>query len=655
MDFAILGADFLKHFGLVVDLQAGRLLDTVTLQCFPVAVAPASPPALSGGLFAAVAAMPQEFRSIFSEFQDVANQSGVMPPAVHDVVHHIVTDGPPATARFRRLDPAKLMAAKRDFAKLEAEGIVRRSSSSWSSPLHMVLKEDGSWKPCGDYRRLNLVTKPDTYPLPNIQDLSALLHGCKIFSKLDLRKGYYQVPVREEDIHKTAVITPFGLWEFRRMPFGPRNAGQSFQRFMDQVFNGLDCAFVYLDEILVGSASPEEHLRHLWEVLQRLHKFGLVLDLDKCQLGRASVDFLGHLITAESAAPVQKHVAAIQEFPRLSDAKQLQSFLGLVNFYRRFIPAAAQILLPLTEALKGSKPAKLCWTPAMVHTFSSIKAALCQATVLSHPDPEAEICLAVDASNTHIGAVLQQREGQAWRPLAFFSKKLDSTQLKCSAFDRELLAASLRVRHFRYLLDGRNFHILMDHKPLTQALHRVSDPWTARQQRQLSFLAELTADVRHVASKANVVADALSRPPLNTQPGTGLSKAETCGRQPPIIRLGPQSPASAVEEAGFVASMPVQLPGLDYRFLAAKQKQCEVTQKLLSSSSLQLQEFPIQGGSLLCDVSLGSARPVVPQSLRQAVFDTVHGLAHPGIRASKRLISRRFVWNRMGADIGTFC
>jgi hypothetical protein len=163
----------------------------------------------------------------------------------------------------------------------------------------------------------------------------------------------------------------------------------------------------------------------------------------------------------------------------------------------------------------------------------------------------------------------------------------------------------LGVRHFRYLLDGRNFHILTDHKPLTQALHRVSDPWTARQQRQLSFLAELTADVRHVAGKANVVADALSRPPLNTQPGTGLLQAETCGRQPPIIRPGPQSPASAVEEAGFVASLPVQLPGLDYRLLAAEQKQCEVTQKLLSSSSLQLQEFPIQGASLLCDVSWG--------------------------------------------------
>jgi hypothetical protein len=258
------------------------------------------------------------------------------------------------------------------------------------------------------------------------------------------------------------------------------------------------------------------------------------------------VDFLGHHITAEGAEPIHKHVEAIQNFPQPADSKQLQSFLGLVNFYRRFIPSAAQILLPLTETLKGGQSVKLSWTPAMQHAFGQIKAALCSATALSHPDPSAEICLVVDASNTHIGAALQQREGSAWRPLAFFSKKLDSTQLKYSAFDRELLAAYLGVRHFRYLLDGRRFHILTDHKPLTQALHRVSDPWTSRQQRQLSFLAELTSDVRHIAGKANVVADALSRPPLITQPSAGLLKAETRGWQPPINRPGPQSPALQV-------------------------------------------------------------------------------------------------------------
>jgi hypothetical protein len=206
---------------------------------------------------------PPAFRQIFSQFQDVANAEGRLPPAKHKTLHHIKTTGPPTTARFRHLDAAKLAAAKADFAKLERDGIIRRSSSAWSAPLHMVMKPDGTWRPCGDYCRLNLVTTPDSYPLPNIQDLSARLHGCSIFSKLDLCKGYYQIPVQEGDIHKTAVITPFGLWEFLRMPFGLCNAGQSFQRFMDEVLVGLDFAFCYLDDILIASSSEDEHLQHL--------------------------------------------------------------------------------------------------------------------------------------------------------------------------------------------------------------------------------------------------------------------------------------------------------------------------------------------------------------------------------------------------------
>jgi hypothetical protein len=466
-NFQFLVQIFLKHFNLIVDLAASQLLATDTLQRFA-----AGPPAATaaaaqsrGGLFSAVESTPPLFRGVFNEFQDVASSSSSLPPVKHKTLHHINTTGPPATARFRRLDAAKLAAAKAEFSKLERDGIIRRSSSNWSAPLHMVMKPDGSWRPCGDYRRLNLATTPDTYPLPNIQDLSARLGGCTIFSKLDLRKGYYQIPVQEGDIHKTAVITPFGLWEFLRMPFGLRNAGQSFQRFMDEVLSGLDFAFCYLDDILIGSSTPDEHLLHLHLVLQRLQQYGLVLNMEKCEIGRPGIDFLGHHITAEGASPITKHVEVIQSFPQPQDKKQLQSFLGLVNFYRRFIPAAAQILLPLTDALRGE--AAWTWTPAMNHSFGLIKQTLSSVATLTHPDPAADLCLAVDASNTHVGAVLQQLSGSTWRPLAFFSKKLDSTQLKYSAFDRELLAAFLSVRHFRYLLDGRRFHILTDHKPFT--------------------------------------------------------------------------------------------------------------------------------------------------------------------------------------------
>jgi hypothetical protein len=220
--------------------------------------------------------------------------------------------------------------------------------------------------------------------------------------------------------------------------YSVRNAGQSFQRFMDEVLSGLDFAFCYLVDILIGSSSTEEHMQHLHLVLQRLQEYGLVLNMEKCELARQKIDFLGHHITAEGASPILRHMQAIQEFPAPRDKKQLQTFLGMVNFYRRFIPAA-NILLPLTDALRADW--SWVWAPAMQHSFQLVKDTLAEVATLTHPDPAADLSLAVDASNTHIGAVLQQwqpggggRSG-GWRPLSFFSKKLDAAQLKYSAFD----------------------------------------------------------------------------------------------------------------------------------------------------------------------------------------------------------------------------
>ncbi len=566
------------------------------------------------------------------------------------------------------------------------------------------MKPDGTWRPCGDYRRLNLATTPDSYPLPNIQDLSSRLHGCSIFSKLDLRNGYYQIPVQEGDIHKTAVITPFGLWEFLRMPFGLRNAGQSSQRFMDEVLSGLDFAFCYLDDILIGSSSTEEHLQHLHLVLQRLQEYGLVLNMEKCELAQQEIDFLGHHITADGATPILRHVQAIQDFPAPQDKKQLQTFLGVVNFYRRFIPAAANILLPLTDALRADW--SWIWAPAMQHSFQLVKVTLAEVATLTHPDPAADLSLAVDASNTHIGAVLQQwqpggggRSG-GWRPLSFFSKKLDAAQLKYTAFNRELLAAYLSVRHFRYMLDGRKFHILSDHKPLTQALHRVSDPWMPQVQRQLSFLAELTSDIRHVPGKANVVADALSRQPpsalasVKEPPGSlatarqegkpntstpsvpeqrstavvsvnapagSLTTARQRGKPNPLPSspaVQPAASAAAVSAAPVCVAVPGFTPTLgrlDLLLLADAQAGCTETQAAAASTFLQIKLFQVGGKNLICDVSLPNPRPVVPVSFRRVVFDHVHSIAYPGIRATKRMISARYVWRGMAANITSFC
>jgi hypothetical protein len=290
----------------------------------------------------------------------------------------------------------------------------------------MVRKADGGWRPCGDFRQLNLITEPDQYPLPRMDDLAGRLKGCKIFSKLDLKQGYHQIPMSSADISKTAIITPFGLFEFLRMPFGLRNAGQSFQRMMDQILVGVPAAYCYMDDILLASPDHSTH-KDLRMLLAALREYGLVLNIEKCSFAQSAVDFLGHRITAEGASPLESHVAAVQDFPQPATVQGLQGFLGMVNFYRRFLPGLARTLLPLTDALKGGvKGASIVlWTADMVAAFIAAKAALCAATTLVHPDPAADISIMVDASATHVGAVLQQRRRGAhlWDPLGFFSKK----------------------------------------------------------------------------------------------------------------------------------------------------------------------------------------------------------------------------------------
>jgi len=672
--FAIIGIDFLKHFKLVVDAAAGQLIDTKTMAI--ITAVPGAVQRTSGGLFCAVGTAPPAYRSILVEYQDVLNSTGDLPPPAHKVEHHLITAGRPVTARFRRLDPEKHEAAPAAFAKLERQGIIRRSNSCWASPLHMVKKADGSWRPCGDFRQLNIITQPDKYPLPRMDDLAGRLKGCNIFTKLDLKQGYHQIPMAAADMMKTAIITPFGLFEFTRMPFGLRNAGQSFQRMMDQVLAGLPFAFCYIDDILIASPDHASHQQDLRQVLDRLRQSGLVLNIEKCSFAQSSVDFLGHRVSAEGASPLQSHVAAVRDFPQPSTIKEVQGFLGMINFYRRFLPGIARTLVPLTDALKGGQkgPAAVIWTPPMQAAFLAAKTALCHASTLVHPDSAAPLSIMVDASATHVGAVLQQRRPgcPGWRPLGFYSHKLAAAQTRYSAFDRELFAVYSGIRYFRYMLEGQRFTVFTDHMLLTFALHKQAEPLTARQQRHLSYIAEFTSDIRHVAGAANQVADTLSRPPSSgggvESPPRGPVRA--CRGDNAEANLstssgGLSSTVEALDIAGpdscliAAASSPVPVgvdaASIDFAAIAAAQRGCAATQQALLTPSLNVKTFEVEGVPLLCDTSTGSVRPLVPVQHRRLLFDAIHALAHPGTTATKRLLKARFVWPGMGTDIASWC
>ena len=222
------------------------------------------------------------------------------------------------------------------------------------------------------------------------------------------------------------------------------------------------------------------------------------------------IQFLGHLVSATGCSPLGKHTTAVSEFPVSADKPTLQRFLGMINFYRKFLQGAARVLAPLTDALKG--PGKtLTWTPVLKAAFRHAKDLLIRVPELTHPRPSAPISIAIDLSDSHVGAVLQQRIHDAWAPLAFFSRKLYAER-KYSTFDRELLAAYRSIRHFRFMLEGIDFLLFTDHKPLTSALFRSSPPWMSRQQRHLAYIAEFTSSIVHVPGLEYIVADSPSRP-----------------------------------------------------------------------------------------------------------------------------------------------
>ncbi|GFS65447.1 hypothetical protein TNCV_1410791 [Trichonephila clavipes] len=494
---------------------------------------------------------------------------------------------------------------------------IRPSKSPWSSPLHVVPKSDSTVRPVGDYRQLNSVTEFDSYPMPYLNDFAHALHGKKIFSKIDIFKAFHQIPIAECDIPKTAVTTPWGLYEYTHLCFGLVNAPQTFMRFMHEVLRGLPFCFVYLDDILCYSENAEEHRSHLRTIFQRLSSYGLKLNISKCVFGVTELIFLGHFITPDGIKPLPDKVQAVLDYKQPETVGSLRKFLGLLNFYRRFLPKAAEQQYLLSEFLKGSKGKKdskpLNWSSEAITAFQRCKQALADAALLAHPSPSAPLALHVDASDYAIGGALHQVVDSELQPLAFFSRKLTSSEKSYSAYDRELLAIYSAIRHFRYMLEARDFTVFTDHKPLTYAFRQKSDKCSPRQIRQLDFISQFTTNIVHIPGSDNIAADVLSR-------------------------------VSAI-------TFPSQI---DYDCIAETQQTDQELHTLIASgTSLELKKvtFPNSSTEIMCDLSTGTARPYIPKQHRQDVFSAMHNLSHPGIRRSVHLMKQRFVWPSISSDV----
>ncbi|XP_074819017.1 uncharacterized protein LOC141993377 [Natator depressus] len=434
-------------------------------------------------------------------------------PGLTERAYHSIDTG---NARPIRVQPYRVSAQAKTAIEREIQdmlqmGVIRPSESAWASPVVLVPKPDGEIRFCVDYRKLNAVTRPDNYPMPRTDELLEKLGRAQFISTLDLTKGYWQVPLDESAKERSAFTTHLGLYEFNVLPFGLRNAPATFQRLVDGLLAGLgEYAVAYLDDVAIFSDSWADHLEHLQKVLERIREAGLTVKAKKCQIGLNRVTYLGHQVGQGTISPLQAKVDAIQKWPVPKSKKQVQSFLGLAGYYRRFVPHYSQIAAPLTDLTKKKQPNAVQWTEKCQKAFNKLKATLMSDPVLRAPDFDKPFLVTTDASERGVGAVLMQKgPDQEFHPVVSLSKKLSERESNWSITEKECYAIVYALEKLRPYVWGRRFHLQTDHAAL-KWLHTVKET-NKKLLRWSLALQDFDFNIQHISGASNKVADALSR------------------------------------------------------------------------------------------------------------------------------------------------
>ena len=434
--------------------------------------------------------------------------------AGRDVEHKIelTTDKPPPVHPVYRMSPEELDELRKQLQEFIDRGLIQPSTSPFGAPVLFVKKKNGKLRLVIDYRLLNSITVRDQEPLPRIDDLLDQLHGAKVFSKIDLASGYYQVRVAPEDTPKTAFRTRFGSFEFKVLPMGLCNAPSTFQRMMNRVLGKhLDkFVLIYLDDLLVYSLTWKSHLEHLRIVLSALREHKLLAQASKCEFGTSQVDFLGHVVSDTGIAVDPSKVKSVVEWPVPTCKRDVLAFKGLAGFYRRFVKDFSKIAAPLSS-LTGNVP--FIWTPKEQEAFDTLKHALTSAPILAVPDFSKPFVVNCDASSHAIGQVLMQGEGSEARVIAYESRKLIDAECNYPVHDKELLSIVHALKKWRHYLAGRRFTLITDNSASKYILTKRTEDLNKRQIRYLDIFADFDMDIVHRPGTTNIVADALSRRP----------------------------------------------------------------------------------------------------------------------------------------------
>lgn len=459
--------------------------------------------------------------TLCANYADVFYIEGEALTFTNKIKHNIrTTDELPVYTKSYRYPFIHRQEVRDQITKMLEQGIIRPSDSAWSSPIWIVPKKaDASgkqkWRLVVDYRKLNDKTIDDKYPIPNITDVLDKLGRCQYFTTLDLASGFYQVEMDPVDIPKTAFNVENGHFEYLRLPMGLKNSPSTFQRVMDNVLKGLqnEICLVYLDDIIIFSTSLQEHMINLEKVFTRLRESNFKIQMDKSEFLQLETAYLGHIISREGIKPNPDKIAAIQKYPLPKTNKEIKQFLGLLGYYRKFVPDFARLTKPMTKCLKKSN--KITLDTEYVNCFEHCKKLLTNDPILQYPDFDKEFILTTDASNVALGAILSQRHDGSEKPICYASRTLNDSEQNYSTIEKELLAIVWATKYFRPYLYGRKFKIYSDHKPLQWAVN-LKEP-NSKLTRWRLKLSEYDYQIIYKSGKCNTNADALSRVEINNE------------------------------------------------------------------------------------------------------------------------------------------
>lgn len=511
------------------------------------------------------------------------------------------------------------------------QGVIVPSQSPWASPVLLTPKKNGTYRFCVNFRRLNAITTPDKHPLPLIEEILDSLVGQSIYSTLDLKSGYWQIPIHPNDQEKTAfTIQGLGHFHFRVMPFGLNNAPATFQRVMEKVLHGVEGCRVYLDDIIVYGRTPEEHDRRLALVLSKLEEVSLILNEEKCHFRQTSIDYLGHSVNAAGIRPNGEKLTAILNMKVPENISEVRSFLGLANYYRRFVENFSDTAEPLMELTRNGN--RFRWSEREQHAFASLRLAVANCPTLQFPRGDWDFILSTDASNVGLGATLRQTDprGRIYS-IAFASRTLTKAERNLATVERECLALVWATAKWRHYLLGRRFHVECDHKPLLW-LDSMKDTNT-KLSRWVMKLSEYDFKLEHIQGKDNIVPDALSRLPAPVQ--SVAFERELTTEQLATLQ------AKDEELAQIVFQKKNNLPTFTPSALIGSSKRYAQIWKNMA----------IHDGVLCRKLEDDRLVTIIPRILRQRILSRIHEGGHIGAEAGIRQLRDRYYWPGMITDM----